>query len=326
MSTPILQVRNFHVYYHTERGAVKAVDNVSFDLEQGMRLGLVGESGCGKSTLAMGLIRLIRPPGRVESGQAILDGIDLVKLTEEEMRRARLRLISLIPQGAMNSLNPVMRVRDQIIDGIRDHAEDVKMSMSPSALEDRVHEVLAAVDLGRDVANMFPHELSGGMKQRVCVAIAISLQPKVIIADEPTSALDVVVQRQVMETIKRLQESMGISVILIGHDMGLMAQSVERLVVMYAGRAVEIASIRDIFDRPRHPYTQLLISSLPTLKEKGVFRGIPGITPSLLNAPAECLFRDRCPQASENCAGPAAELAQVDEGHWVACHAIEIRG
>ncbi len=322
MSAPILQVRNFYVHYHTERGPVKAVHNVSFDLEQGMRLGLVGESGCGKSTLAMGLIRMIRPPGRVESGQAVLDGTDLVQLTEEQMRRTRLRQISLIPQGAMNSLNPVMRVRDQIIDGIRDHSEDVSLSTNQSALNQRVNEVLAAVDLGRDVANMFPHELSGGMKQRVCVAIAITLQPKVIIADEPTSALDVVVQRQVMETIKRLQESMGISIILIGHDMGLMAQSVERLVVMYAGRAAEIASIQDTFSRPLHPYTQLLISSLPTLREKGVFRGIPGITPSLLNAPEECLFRPRCPQASDRCAGPAPELVQVEAGHWVACHRI----
>ncbi len=321
MSDPVLQVRNLKVYYHTERGPVKAVEDVSFDLEQGMRLGLVGESGCGKSTLAMGILRLIKSPGRIEGGQVLLDGQDLVKLSDEQMRHLRLVKISLIPQGAMNSLNPVMRIRDQIIDGILDHAGEAGIPTTPTALNDRVNEVLAAVDLERRVANMYPHELSGGMKQRACVAIAISLRPRVIIADEPTSALDVVIQRQVMETIRRLQESMGISVILIGHDMGLMAQTVDRLVVMYAGRAVEIAWVKDIFENPLHPYTQLLISSLPTLKEKGVFRGIPGITPSLLNAPSnECLFRPRCPKAKDCPSDELPGLEQVSWGHWVACH------
>lgn len=327
MSDPVLQVKNLKVYYHTERGPVKAVDDVSFDLEQGMRLGLVGESGCGKSTLAMGVLRLIKSPGRIEGGQVLLDGQDLTKLSDDQMRHMRLVKISLIPQGAMNSLNPVMRIRDQIIDGILDHAAVAKIDTSPQALNERVNEVLAAVDLERRVANMYPHELSGGMKQRVCVAIAISMHAKVIIADEPTSALDVVIQRQVMETIRRLQESMGISVVLIGHDMGLMAQTVDRLVVMYAGRAAEIAWIKDIFQNPAHPYTQLLISSLPTLREKGVFRGIPGITPSLLNAPANaCLFRPRCPKAMDICAQEAPTLRQLSWGHWVACHLFRGEG
>lgn len=317
---PILSVRDFSVYYYTEKGPVKAVDHVSLDLQQGTRLGLVGESGCGKSTMAMALMRLTRPPGRIVHGEALLDGIDLVKLSPEEVRRTRLSKIALIPQGAMNSLNPVVRVRDQIADGLLDH----DASFSNSAMEARVAELLRAVDLDPRVATMFPHELSGGMKQRVCVAIAISMRPKVIIADEPTSALDVVVQRQVMDTIRRLQQELGLSIILIGHDMGLMAQSVDFLAVMYAGRMVEIGSMEDIFLNPLHPYTQLLISTLPTLEVKGVFRGIPGITPTLLNAPEGCLFHPRCPKASEACRQAVTPtLKQVSLGRWVSCYLYE---
>jgi oligopeptide/dipeptide ABC transporter ATP-binding protein len=317
---PILSVRDLSVYYFTEKGPVKAVDHVSLELQQGMRLGLVGESGCGKSTMAMGLMRLIRPPGRIVHGEAVLDGVDLVKLSVEEMRRTRLSKIALIPQGAMNSLNPVVRVRDQIADGLVDH----DTGLSKTATEARVAELLAAVDLDPRVATMFPHELSGGMKQRVCVAIAISMRPKVIIADEPTSALDVVVQRQVMDTIRRLQQELGLSIILIGHDMGLMAQSVDFLAVMYAGRMVEIGKMEDLFLQPLHPYTQLLISTLPTLEVKGVFRGIPGITPTLLNAPEGCLFYPRCPKVTEACLREETPvLRQVSLGRWVSCYRYE---
>jgi len=316
MSAPILQVKDLRVYYHTEAGAVKAVDGVSFDLEPGIRMGLVGESGCGKSTMAMALMRLIKEPGRIEGGEVLLDGVDLTKLSEEEMRQRRLSEISLIPQGAMNSLNPVMRVKDQIIDGMKDHG----VELSEQEMMARVYEVLDSVDLEHEVAEMFPHELSGGMKQRVCVAIAISLHPKVVIADEPTSALDVVVQRQVMETIQHLQENLGISMILIGHDMGLMAQSVERLAVMYAGKLAEIGEVEDVFSKPLHPYTELLISTLPVLGRKGVFTGIPGITPSLLEPPSGCLFHPRCPKAFDRCSQEIPELREVEPGRFVACH------
>jgi oligopeptide/dipeptide ABC transporter ATP-binding protein len=316
MSEPILKIRNLKVYYYVEKGTVKAVDDITFDLRQGVRLGLVGESGCGKSTMAMGIMRLIRPPGRIAGGEIVLDGTDLTKLTEEEMRQARLRQVSLIPQGAMNSLNPVVRIRDQIVDGMEDH--DVHLSRD--AMQNRVDEVLRSVDLRPSVAGMYPHELSGGMKQRVCVAIAISLRPKLIIADEPTSALDVVVQRQVMETIQRLQSEMGISMILIGHDMGLMAQSVDELAVMYAGKLAELSPVMQIFENPLHPYSQLLISTLPTLETKGVFRGIPGITPSLLDPPSGCLFHPRCPKAMDICSRQVPPLIEQEPGRWVACH------
>jgi peptide/nickel transport system ATP-binding protein len=316
MSEALLQVKELKVHYHTQRGPVKAVDGVSFELKPNSRLGLVGESGSGKSTLALALLRLIKPPGRIVGGQILLDGMDLATLSAEQMRQIRLNQISLIPQGAMNSLNPVARLGDQIIDGIKAH----NPTMSRNVMRQRVREVLEWVDLKPDVADMYPHQLSGGMKQRVCIAIAVSLHPKVIIADEPTSALDVVVQRQVMETISQVQQELGASVILIGHDMGLMVQFVERLVVMYAGKVAEADTIRNIFTEPLHPYTQLLIGSLPTLEDQGVFRGIPGIAPSLLNAPQVCLFSPRCPHKMEICTTQAPVLRELNGQRQVACH------
>jgi ABC-type dipeptide/oligopeptide/nickel transport system ATPase component len=259
--TDVLRVDDLRVYYHTLAGPVKAVDGVSFALQPGERFGLVGESGSGKSTIALSLLRLIKPPGRIEEGTVTLDGVDLLELDEEGMRRVRLAKISLVAQGAMNSLNPVKRVKEQIAVGLRDHG---------AAIDDRqfgkfLSELLERVGLRPGVANMFPHELSGGMKQRVCIAMAISLQPKVIVADEPTSALDVVVQWQVIDTLRRVQTELGAAVIQIGHDMGLMAHSVDRIGVMYAGKLVEVATVRDLFREPLHPYTQLLIASLPSL-------------------------------------------------------------
>lgn len=315
MSTPVLRVNDLRVYYQTARGPVKAVDGVSFALEPKTRLGLVGESGSGKSTMALALMRMIKTPGRIEGGQMLLGDVDLARLDEEAMRQARLSQISMIPQGAMNSLNPVVRIRQQIADGLRAHG----LKLTNKELETRITEVLEWVDLEPAVAQMYPHELSGGMKQRVCIAIAISLRPKVLIADEPTSALDVVVQRQVMETIKRVQEELGASVILIGHDMGLMVQFVDRMVVMYAGKVAEMGGIRDMFTQPKHPYTQLLISSLPQLESKGELQGIPGIAPSLLNPPSGCLFHPRCPKVMGVCTNQTP-LLQQQGAQAVACH------
>jgi oligopeptide/dipeptide ABC transporter ATP-binding protein len=316
MNPALLDVRDLRVHYHTSRGAVQAVNGVSFAIRPGERFGLVGESGSGKSTIALALLRLIRPPGRIESGQIILDGDELQDLSEEEMRQVRLARIALVAQGAMNSLNPVMRVKEQIEDGLRDHG----VRLSARALDGRVRELLHSVGLRRDVATMYPHELSGGMKQRVCLAIAISLRPKLIIADEPTSALDVVVQRQVMDTLLRVQEELGASIILIGHDMGLMAQVVDRVGIMYAGDLAEVSPVADLFRAPLHPYSQLLIASLPSLEEKGVFRGIPGLPPSLLNRPLGCSFRARCPRAMERCATVEPRLREVEPQRRVACH------
>jgi peptide/nickel transport system ATP-binding protein len=316
MVEPVLDLKNLRFYYHTEAGPVKAVDDVSFQLMRGSSLGLVGESGCGKSTTAMAIMRLLKPPGNLESGEMILDGIDLARLTDEQMQQTRLQSLSLIPQGAMNSLNPVLRVGSQILDGLVDH--NVRLSTEEKHL--RLAELLDTVELPRGVAGMFPHELSGGMKQRVCIAIAISMKPKLVIADEPTSALDVVVQRQIMATIDRLRKEMGISLILIGHDMGLMAQTVDRLGVMYAGRLAELGDVVEIIKKPAHPYTRMLIKTLPLLAQRGHFEGIPGITPSLLNPPGGCLFAPRCPHVMPACTQTIPSWDEIRPGHWVACH------
>jgi peptide/nickel transport system ATP-binding protein len=315
----VLRVDDLRVAYHTPRGAVKAVDGVSFTLMPNERLGLVGESGSGKSTIALALMRLIRPPGKVEGGTVELEGVNLLEVPEDQMRRLRLAAIALVAQGAMNSLNPVVRVREQIIDGMRDHGE----KLSKEAANKRVASLLDQVGLKPEIADRFPHELSGGMKQRVCIAIAIALRPKVILADEPTSALDVVVQRQVMETLKRVQEQLGASVVLVGHDMGLMAQFVHRLGVMYAGRLVEVSPVREIFTDPLHPYTRLLIGSLPSLEEKGKFRGIPGLPPSVLDRPSGCSFHPRCPHVMPRCLVEDPMLQEAKPDRWVACHLFD---
>ncbi|MCY4412831.1 MAG: ABC transporter ATP-binding protein [Caldilineaceae bacterium] len=328
-----LQVRNLRVYFDTPGGVVRAVDDVSFSLEAGERFGLVGESGSGKTTLAMALLRMIKPPGHIESGQIWLDGQDVLALSGEEMRKMRLAGIALVAQGSMNSLNPVTRIRRQLLDGMKDHAAAGSggadnganaAKMSRREQDDYVHDLLARVGLEPQVAGMYPHELSGGMKQRVCIAMAISLRPQVIIADEPTSALDVVVQMQVMETLRRVQEEVGAAVILVGHDMGIMAQFVDRVGVMYAGKLVEVSPVREIFSRPLHPYARLLIECLPSLEEKDDLEGIPGLPPSQFERPTGCLFHPRCPHATADCATQEQMLDEVQPDRWVACHRLEL--
>ena len=319
MNDHVLQVRDLKVYYFTPAGAVKAVDGVSFDLKRGENLGLVGESGSGKSTTVLSLLRLVMNPGRIVGGQARLGDVDLLKLSDADLRRVSGADISLIPQGAMNSLNPVLRVKTQMMDTIRAHDR----AQSEQTMMARIVDLLDMVGLDASVADLYPHELSGGMKQRVCIAMAITLQPQVIIADEPTSALDVVVQRQVMETLGQIQESINASVILVGHDMGLMAQFVDRVGIMYAGKLVELGPVDDIFERPLHPYTRLLIGSLPSLETKGVFNGIPGMTPSLLSPPPGCVFNPRCPDCTAPCLEWTYDFREVRPDHWVACRAVD---
>ncbi len=312
----VLQVEGLRVQYGTPSGPVKAVDGVTFALRPGERFGLVGESGSGKTTTAFALMRLIEPPGEITGGRAILGGVDLLKLSDEKMRQARFAQIALIPQGAMNSLNPVMRIGQQVADTIKAHESGSR----ERGLEERIGGLLESVGLSVDVGRMYPHELSGGMKQRACIAMAISLRPSVILADEPTSALDVVVQRQVLQTLRRVQEDLGASIIFVGHDMGLMAQFVDRIGVMYAGKLVEIGPVEELFTRPKHPYTQLLIGSLPNLDSKGSLRGIPGMPPSLLRPPGGCAFHPRCPKVLDHCPNVTPELRQDEPEHWVSCH------
>jgi peptide/nickel transport system ATP-binding protein len=316
---PALQVDNLSVYYWTARGPVKAVDDISFTINRNERFGFIGESGCGKTTTIMAILRLIKRPGKIESGRIVLNGRDLVALDKEEMRQTRWSKISLIPQGAMNSLNPIMRVRDQIADTILTHKGTVEAPL----LREEIRGLLDMVELPAKVADMYPHELSGGMKQRVCIAMATALEPELIIADEPTSALDVVVQKAVMQTLIGVQERLGASMILIGHDMGLTAQVLDRVGVMYAGKLVEVAPIRELYRRPQHPYTQALISSLPSVREKKRGGGIPGLPPFLLNPPPGCLFRARCLHAFEPCQTITPPLRAVQPGHLAACHLYE---
>lgn len=316
---PILQVENLRVYYWTARGPIKAVDDVSFVINRNERFGFIGESGCGKTTTIMAVLRLIRKPGKIESGRILLNGYDIANIGKEEMRQTRWNKISLIPQGAMNSLNPIMRVYDQIADAITTH----KGKLPEAVLRSAINDMLEMVELPARVANMYPHELSGGMKQRVCIAMATALDPDLIIADEPTSALDVVVQKAVMQTLIGVQERLGASMILIGHDMGLTAQVLDRVGVMYAGKLVEVAPIGELFHSSKHPYTQALINSLPSVREKKRGGGIPGLPPFLLNPAPGCRFQPRCPHAFEPCKSITPELRPVTATDLAACHLYE---
>jgi peptide/nickel transport system ATP-binding protein len=316
VAAPILVVQALSVHYDTASGPAKAVNDVSFSLRPGERLGLIGESGSGKTTVATALMRLTRAPGRIAAGSIKLDGREILKMTPRELRETRLRDIALIPQGAMSSLNPVMRLEDQIMDAISTHMH----RMSRANLKQRVAELLRNVGLDPAVARRYPHELSGGMKQRAVMAIATSLSPKLIVADEPTSALDVVVQRQVMQTLGKLQGGLGAAVILIGHDLGLIAQFADTVGVMYAGKIVESGPVRQMIEAPRHPYTKLLVESLPRIDIKQALIGIPGLPPRLVDIPPGCSFAPRCPYAFDRCTRETTALQAIAPDQRVACH------
>jgi peptide/nickel transport system ATP-binding protein len=315
VSEPVLRVEGLSVAFDHPLGKVQAVNDISFALAPGERFGLAGESGSGKSTLALAMLRMIKPPGRIEAGEVWLGNTRLADLDEEGMRALRLAGIALVPQGSMNSLNPVLRIGGQIADAFADHG----LRLSRGEEEQRIAALLIQVGLPGSVARMYPHELSGGMKQRACIAIATCLRPRVIIADEPTSALDVVVQRQVLATLARVQQELGAAVVLIGHDMGLIAQFVDRLAVMYAGRLVELAPIAEIITRPRHPYTRALIAALPSLETRGALAGIPGLAPLLRDLPPGCAFHPRCTLATERCRIERPLLRRL-YGTEVACY------
>ena len=315
MSGPVLEVADLSVRYRTPAGPAYAVDGIGFSLMPRERLGLVGESGSGKSTTVLALMRLIRPPGEIAAGHARLEGRDILALSEEDLRRTRFARMSLVPQGAMSSLNPVLPIGAQFADLFAAHDIDPDPR--------HVDGLLARVGLPSAVAARFPHELSGGMKQRVCIALAIALTPALILADEPTSALDVVVQKQVLATLGRVQQDIGAAIILIGHDMALMAHFVDRIGVMYAGRLVETGPVKTVFRTPTHPYTKLLIGALPSLSARRTFQGIPGVPPSLTDRPPGCPFQTRCPSAVARCRVEAPAPRKVGADHEVACHLAE---
>ena len=317
---PVLSVRNLRVMYETPRGDIRAVDGIDIDLNPGETLGLVGESGCGKSTAVMGILRLVAPPGRIVSGEVWLDGEDLMSLDDSEIRTRRWTRMSLIPQGAMNSLNPTMRVGAQIADVMVTH----KGRIPKRQLVSRIEELLQMVGLSGKVRDMYPHQLSGGMKQRACIAMAVALNPRVVIADEATSALDVVVQRVVAQTLARVRDSLGVSMIMIGHDMGLIAQMADRVAVMYAGRVVEVAKVEHLFRHPAHPYSKMLIESVPTLTDRKPLRVASGLTHDPRNPPSGCIFRLRCPLAIDECSQERPPFREIRPGQDVACIRAEI--
>lgn len=310
----ILEVVGLNVHYFTPSGAVIAANDVNLYVKKGEIVGLVGESGCGKTTVAMSILQMVQPPGKIISGEVLINGKNIVGLSDRELRQIRWKQLSLIPQGAMNSLNPVTRIREQMEDAILNHEK-----LDKNALKEKILKLLNDVGLPERVYNMYPHELSGGMKQRVCIAMAVTLHPSIILADEPTSALDVIVQRLVAQTLLDIKEKMGVSMIMIGHDMGLQAQMVDRLAVMYAGNMVEVGPVEIIFEKPYHPYTKLLIESIPSIKEKKPLNVTEGLTHDLRTPPTGCCFQFRCPLVKEICREKRPEQIELSPDHWVAC-------
>lgn len=327
MKEILLRVHDLRVWYATVAGSVRAVDGVSFDVRQGETLGLVGESGCGKTTVARAIIRVLPPNATIAAGSIRFKGQDLVQLNSEQMRRVRWREIAVIPQSAMNALNPVYRIGRQIEEVIVEHER-----VTPREARRRVRELLAMVRINPDRVEDYPHQFSGGMRQRVLVAMALALNPSLVIADEPTTALDVVTQDRVFARIRDLQQRLGCSMVLITHDMGLVAENCDRVAVMYSGKIVEYADTRRVFGNPVHPYTLGLKNAFPTVTRRAdeALIAIPGSPPSLLAPPVHCRFAARCPFATEVCWEREPELIEVGPAHFAACHLAdrveEIRG
>jgi oligopeptide/dipeptide ABC transporter ATP-binding protein len=296
MTAPLLQIRKLKTYFSSVRGTVHAVDDVDLTLLPGEALGLVGETGCGKSTIALSAMRLLPPNGKIINGQILLNGDDLVPKTEAEMLKIRWKQIAIIFQGAMNALNPVQKVGDQVAEAITIHGQVSKQEALTNAR--RLFE-LVGIDADRIV--QYPHEFSGGMKQRVMIAMALACEPEVVIADEPVTALDVMVQAQILELLKRLREELHLSVIMITHDLSVIAEFCDKVAVMYAGKIVEFGSVNSIYEKPQHPYTIGLMKAYPTLGERKTLTSIPGAPPNLINPTVGCRFAPRCPYSTQLC-------------------------
>ncbi len=321
MAANLLEVEDLVTAFHSDEGVVRAVDGVSFSVRDGGTLGIVGESGCGKSVTSLSIMRLVpTPPGRYERGRILFEGRDLLALPEKELRALRGNAISMIFQEPMTSLNPVYTVGQQIVEAVRLHQK-----LDRKAAREKAIEMLRLVGIPApdERIDAYPHQLSGGMRQRVMIAMALSCQPKLLIADEPTTALDVTIQAQILDLLASLQKQLGMSIILITHDLGVVAEFVEEIVVMYAAKVVERAETKALFARPLHPYTRGLLSSVPSFGDNSRrtrLPTIPGVVPDLMRLPAGCRFRERCPDAIARCASEEPSLREVLPGRLVACH------
>lgn len=312
----VLEVNNLTMHYQTRKGPVFAVDGVSFSLTRGESLGLVGESGCGKTSVAITLLKLLPETAEILDGEVNLNGTDLVPLSEKEMNIHRWRDISMVFQAAMNSLNPVYTVEDQILEAMRHHLPE----MSDADMNKRVDELFELVGLDPGFKDQYPHQYSGGMRQRAVIAMALSCDPDLIIADEPTTALDVIVQDSLLKQIRDIQAELNMAMIYISHDVGVIAEVSDRVGVMYAGKLVELASTEEIYHRPIHPYTMALMSSFPSIVgEKTELVTLPGEPPDLLNPPSGCRFHPRCPYATEICREDEPEFKDHGNNHFAAC-------
>ncbi|NIR86707.1 ABC transporter ATP-binding protein [Candidatus Bathyarchaeota archaeon] len=317
MTEITLNIEGLKTYFFTEAGIVKAVDNISFNLKKGESLGLVGESGSGKTVTALSVLRIVPKPGKIIDGKVEFNGDDLLKKTEDEMRKIRGSEIAIIFQDPSSSLNPVYSIETQLRDVILAHQK-----VSRTEVRKKVIELLETVELPDAETRMheYPHQFSGGMKQRVAIARALALEPTLLFADEPTTNLDVTIQAQVLDLLNDVKKKFGMSLIMITHDMGIIAKMTTRVVVLYAGRVCEIAKTYDLFERPRHPYTEALLAAVPRLDMRKTLQVIPGNIPNLIEPPSGCRFHPRCKYATKTCEEDIPVLEEIDPEHFVACH------
>jgi peptide/nickel transport system ATP-binding protein len=315
----LLRIENLKVEYLAGRGSVRAVDGVTFTVGKGEVIGLAGESGCGKSTIAQSIMRTLGPPAIITGGEIVFEGKDVLAMNDREIRKFRWDSVSMVFQSAMNSLNPVATIGDQIIDGIMAHRK-----ITDAEARNMASDLLEIVGIERERIDSYPHQLSGGMRQRAVIAIALALQPPLMIMDEPTTALDVVVQREILAKITELREKFGFSIIFITHDMSLLVEISDRIAIMYAGQIVEMAKARELFDTPLHPYTDGLMGSFPSLTgPRKTLEGIPGAPPDLISPPSGCRFHPRCPKRMLICDKVLPKLGDEGHGHQVRCHLHE---
>jgi len=315
MKESLLEVEDLRVYYYVREGIVKAVDKVNFFMKKGEIIGIVGESGSGKSTLGLSILKLIPPPGRIAGGKLLFDGNDLIKLDDKEMLKIRGKRISMVFQDPMTSLNPLMKIGDHLVETIMAHEKVTRQKA-----EERAFSLLDNVSILPDRFNDYPHQFSGGMRQRVGIALAIALNPDLVIADEPTTALDVIVQAKILDLLKSLRDAYGMALILITHDLSIVLERCDKIIVMYAGHLVEHANSADIHKSPKHPYTQGLLKSIPNIElAYQKLEAIPGSPPDLLNPPKGCRFWPRCSYAMKTCHEKDPLLIDAEHGHLVRC-------